>query len=100
MAVPWMVSSGDVAMAMKANPELKTLDQTLAALGMNVGAGYQDDGRWATECNHKEDVDEFGYHHVSIFTGLTTHGPRYLGVARQDGEWKRFVDRFLELPLI
>lgn len=96
--VEWMVSHSDVVKHPRWNG--KNLDQVLRSYGMDTRFGYQDDGRHLIECKFREEVDEFDYFHKSIFTGEICKGPRYIGVARQDGPWKRFVDRYLELPLI
>lgn len=105
MAVAWNISISDVQKHPKYTEDLKQLDSILSDYGMDIKQGYSDDGRWLIECaedvnDRTEDFDEFAYFHTSVFTGEVCKGPRYCGTARQDGQWKRFVDRFLELPLI
>lgn len=102
MGVNWTVSQSDVEKHPKYKEGLSRsdLDRILKDFGMDIRQGYQTDGRHLIKPDMKEGVDGYGYSHVSVFTGEVSWGPRFIGLARQDGLWRRFVDRFLELPLV
>jgi hypothetical protein len=90
----WFVSQCDVEKHPKYG--IKSLDSILQDLGMDIHRGYQTDGREGLEAN-KDEV--YGNTHRSALTGLVCNGVRYVGEARRDGVWNRFMDRFLNLPL-
>lgn len=95
--VDWVVMQCDI----EAHPKFgkTSVDNILWNFGMDVTKGY------LVEDNHgkekpedwPEDEEFFGYNYRSPFTGKMSKGPKYTGVARQDGKWKRFVSDFLEL---
>ena len=95
--IPWYVSYADV----QKHPSYGnggTLESILFAYGMDVKKGYTDDSRWQLESNNIEDVDEFGYWHRSL-SGERVKCPRFVGMARSDGGWSKFINRFLNLPV-
>lgn len=100
MNYPWTVSISDVQKHPNYHENLtqEQLDKILHSLGMNISLGYQDDMRWAQPVDEKE--APFGYFHKSQFTDEVCIGPRYVGVSRSDGPWRKFVDKFLGLPLV
>lgn len=91
----WIISESDI----KSHPHFGTRDLHLLLwdYGMNTYKPWADDGRWL-----EVGITEHKRTHRSIFTdSIQEHCcPRYVGVARTDGPWKRFVDRFLDLPII
>lgn len=95
MSVQWSVSFRDVELAQAQNGN-QNLERTLYDLGMDTKQGFLDDGRWKVIPKGEEDVDEFGYFHRSL-SGERVCGPRYLGVARQDGKWKALISNELNL---
>ena len=99
----WFVSEDDLKQ-LPQYLEGATLDSMLYALGMDVKRGYQDDGRHLlTEEDLDEGVEDFeGYFHRSILTKKTEKltCPRYVGYARQDGDWAKFIHNFLEISLV
>jgi len=92
--IEWYISQGDV----EKHPDFgeKSLDDILYSLGMDVRLGYQTDGR---ETLTESKDTSYGFCHRSTLTGEVSCGLRYVGAARQDGKWKRFIDRFLNLPI-
>jgi hypothetical protein len=101
--VPWVVSQSDV----EKHPKYKDgamLSSILYDYGMEVSKGFEDDGRWKLTPIEKteeevEDTDAEDYYHISPFTGERCKKQRWVGLARQDGPWKKFVSIFLELPI-
>jgi len=100
VSVYWTVSHSDV----EAHSQYENLPlrEILSDLGIDLSRGYTDDKRHlkGPDSGIEEVDNNYGYYHRSPFTGLISDGPRYFGYARQDGPWKVFVDRHLELPLI
>jgi hypothetical protein len=98
--IAWYVSLSDVLKHPKfekdASQEL--LKEILHDFGMDTNKPYADDLRWAKRCDYKVEVDEFNYFHRSL-SGDVVKCPRYVGTARQDGAWKKFVSHFLNLPM-
>lgn len=93
--VEWYISFKDVELAQKENGG-KNLDKTLHSLGMDVKQGYMDDGRWKQAPTGTTDVDDFAFFHRSL-SGDRVCGPRYMGVARQDGRWRSLISNELNL---
>jgi hypothetical protein len=90
----WVVSHGDV----EKHPHYETwsLDQILAAYGMDIKEGYETDGREVdVQASVEGEEKTFGFTHRSVFTGEVRTCPRYFGVARTDGRWKRFTENFV-----
>lgn len=97
----WYVSEADV----KLHPlydekkcDKKLLDKILFSYGMDVSKGYIDDERWKMESTGDEELDSFDYYHKSL-SGEIVKCPRYVGMARTDGDWPRFINRLLDLPV-
>jgi hypothetical protein len=97
----WVVSHSDVEKHPRYNKKdpKAGLDNILHDYGMDVSTGYYTDERDNTDVpeDWPEDEPHFGYTHRSPFTGEISTGPRYIGAARTDGKWRRFVSDFLEL---
>ena len=91
----WVVSEADV----KQHPKFGKLElhQILYEFGMDINKPWADDGRWL-----ETGESEYPKTHRSVFSDSRVEHlcPRYVGTARQDGQWRRFVDRFLDLPLV
>jgi len=99
----WTVSHSDVEKHpryRKLQDGKTTLDNILRDYGMDVAHGWYIDQRDTEKVpeDWPEDQPHFGYTHRSPFTGEISKGPRYVGRARSDGKWRRFVSDFLELP--
>lgn len=94
--VEWYVSLDDVIRhpSYGNGGDLKNI---LYDFGMDVSKGYIDDKRWTEKCEFKEDVDEYDYTHRSL-SGNVVKCARFVGIARSDGKWRRFVSHFLNLP--
>ena len=97
--IPWAVSHSDV----QKHPgyaDGQTLHSILYSLGMDVKKGFADDERWKLEpdMESEESESEFDYYHTN-FAGERVKCRRWVGVARQDGKWRRFVSNYLELPI-
>lgn len=97
--IPWYVSLSDVVQhpKFKKDSSQNLLKEILHDFGMDISKPFADDLRWSNRCDYKEDVDEFNYYHRSL-SGDVVKCPRYVGVARQDGKWKKFISHFLDLP--
>jgi hypothetical protein len=101
MSVHWSVSFKDVELV-QAQSGSKGLERTLYRLGMDIRQGWMDDGRWKLQqdIDHSVPKDKqenvFGYHHRSL-SGHKVCGPRYIGVARQDGKWRSLISNELNL---
>ncbi len=95
----WVVSHCDVVKHPKYKEDGSNLELILKDYGMNIEIGFYKDNRDTEEKpeNWPEDEPHFGYTHRSPFTGKICTGPRYIGQARSDGKWGRFVSDFLEL---
>lgn len=93
----WYVSLADVVQHPSYGKD-GTLESILYSYGMDVSKGFKDDGRWKLKSTNTEDFDEFDYYHKSL-SGDIVKCPRYVGVARTDGGWFRFINRFLDLPV-
>lgn len=97
----WIVSHTDVEKHPRYSEtgDRALLEGILRSYGMNVNVGYQTDSRDTHEKpeDWPKDNPHFGNYHRSQFTGEISNGPRYIGTAREDGKWKRFVSDFLEL---
>lgn len=91
----WVISEADI----KQHPKYGNLElhQLLWDYGMDTTQPWADDGRWLDNS-----PSEYPKTHRSVFSDSRDEHlcPRYVGKARQDGVWKKFVDRFLDLPLI
>lgn len=94
----WTVSFSDVVKHRLYKPGSDfDLDRILWDYGMDVSRGYDTDGRHLI-IDPDEEVEElYGRYHRSVFTGEISDGPRYIGKARTEGPWARFVDWFLEV---
>lgn len=88
----WVVSHSDVEKHNKYGK--KPLDEILYDFGLDVTQGYETDGRETLESDDEE-ASEHGYAHRSPFTGEIHTCPRYFGVARTDGKWKIFTEKFV-----
>lgn len=97
--IPWYVSLSDVVQHpdFEKDSDSSLLKKILYDLGMDVEKGFNDDMRWTRKCTYTEEVDEFDYRHRSL-SGHVMKCPRYVGVARRDGPWKKFISHFLNLP--
>jgi hypothetical protein len=97
----WVISCSDVEKHPRYNKEnpKENLEGILYSYGMDVSKGYYTDERDRSQVpeDWPEDEPHFGYSHRSPFTGEIAVGPRYLGVARYDGNWGRFVKSFIAL---
>lgn len=94
--VYWYVSLADVVLHPRYNKGA-SLEEILHDFGMDITKGFLEDDRDKVDCKFKEDVDEFDYYHRSL-AGHVVKCPRYVGKARQDGEWRKFVSHHLNLP--
>lgn len=104
--VDWVVSHSDVeshpSYSVDENGKVPLLDIILSDFGMATNIGYYTDNRHleaGVPPDWPEDEPHFGYTHRSPFTGKVVGGPRYVGQARSDGKWRRFVSDFLDLPI-
>lgn len=96
--VDWVVLQDDVEKHPQFNK--KPLDGILFDFGMDISQGYlvEDKTKRCRPEHWPEDEVFFGYSYRSTFTGKISKGPRYVGVARTDGKWRRFVSDLLEMP--
>lgn len=92
MSIEWVVSEGDV----KKHPKYGTLslEEILFSYGMDVKQGFDVDKRNESEVEETKE-EHFGFTHRSVFTGEIHTCPRYIGVARTDGKWRRFTENFV-----
>ena len=97
--IPWYVSLSDVIQhpRFKKDSDQDLLKEILWDFGMDITKTFMDDKRWTKKCDYKVDVDEFNHYHRSL-SGDVVKCPRYVGSARQDGKWKKFVSHYLNLP--
>ena len=95
--VDWVILQADV----EKHPKFSeiSLEEILKDFGMDVKKGYiiEDKTKEEKPEDWPEEEPFFGYNYRSPFTDELSKGPRYVGVARSDGKWRRFVSDFLEL---
>lgn len=93
----WYVSQYDVEQHPRYGEA--SLDEILYDYGMEVKLGYKDDERWklTTTAKTPEGSDYYDYHHTSL-SGHKVKCPRYVGLSRNDGKWRRFISDFLNCP--
>ena len=94
--VDWAVSQSDIEKHPKYREDATNLESILWSYGINTHLGFYKDERdiKTKPENWPEGDPHFGYTHRSQFTGEVSNGARYVGEARSDGKWRRFVSDF------